>query len=119
MKLGESPRLSGEEFERLAADISLAAVATLAARRRQSWRDDLVNWSRLMIPLAVAAGVAAVLLLSSSTQETAYPAEQVATTEPPETLFLSAVAGAASGETVIEATLPSYEEHWSMPEVEE
>jgi hypothetical protein len=72
-----------------------------------------------MIPLAVAAGVAAVLLLSLGTQEAAYPAEEVATVEAPETIFLSAVAGGASGETVIEATLPSYEEHWSMQEVEE
>lgn len=119
MKVSEDSGLSEAAFERLTADINLAAAPALAARRRQLWRDELVEWSRLMIPLAVAAGVAAVLLLSWSTQETAYPVEQVAATEAPETIFLSAVAGGASGETVIEATLPSYEEHWSVPEVEE
>ena len=119
MKLGESPELSATEFERLAAEINLAAAPVLAARRRQSWLDELVDWSRLVIPLAVAAGVAAVLLLSSSRREPAYPTEQVAAVEAPETLFLSAVSGGASGERVIEATLPSYEEHWRVPEVEE
>jgi hypothetical protein len=93
------PAYSPGEWERLSQRVLRAAEPTFAARDvRPSWRDDLVGLSRTVIPMALAAGVAALILLNrvetSATRDAA-----------PVSAFLSAMAGETSRETVLDLTL--------------
>lgn len=93
------PAYTPTDWDRLSARISRAAEPALAARApRPTWREDLASLSRVALPLALAAGLAAVILLgrleTSASTETA-----------PVSAFLSAVAGETSRETVLDLTL--------------
>lgn len=93
------PAYAAEDWERLAGRVLLAAEPVFEARtNRPSWGDDMVRLSRFVIPMALAAGLAALLLLNrieaSASQDAA-----------PATAFLSAMAGETTRETVLDLTL--------------
>jgi hypothetical protein len=97
------PAYTAAEWERLGSRIVAAAESALAARvARPSWREELANLSRVALPLALAAGIAAIVLLSRT--------EASASTDAaPVSAFLSAMAGETSSETVLEMTLGNSE----------
>lgn len=93
------PAYSIAEWERLSQRVLRAAEpAFMAQRNRPSWREDLMSLSRLVIPMALAAGLAALILLNrveaSATRDAA-----------PVSAFLSAMAGETTRETVLDLTL--------------
>lgn len=93
------PDYSAEDWERLAGRVQRAAEPVFEARtRRPTWGDDMVRLSRFVIPMALAAGLAALFLLNrieTSANQDAAPA----------TAFLSAMAGETTRETVLDLTL--------------
>jgi hypothetical protein len=93
------PAYSTEEWDRLSRRVELAAEAVFTARAaRPSWRDDLVSLARIALPVALAAGIAALVLLDR--------VETRATNEAaPVSAFLSAMAGETTRETVLDMTL--------------
>ena len=93
------PAYSAEDWARLSQRILRAAQPVFAARTpRPMWREDLVSLARIAIPIALAAGVAALVLLdrveASATKEAV-----------PVSAFLSAMVGETSRETVLDLTL--------------
>ncbi len=93
------PSYAPADWERLAGRVLLAAEPVFEARtHRPTWGDDMVRLSRFVIPMALAAGLAALLLLNrieaSASQDAA-----------PATAFLSAMAGETTPETVLDLTL--------------
>jgi len=92
------PEYTADQWEQLALRIGRAAEPLLKVRRRPSWREELVAFGRYAVPMALAAGVAALVLINRI--ETVAEREAV-----PATAFLSALAGDTSQETVLDATL--------------
>lgn len=93
------PAYSAADWERLGERVRLAAEPVFEARSlRPSWGDDMVRLSRFVIPMALAAGLAALILLdrieASASQDAA-----------PASAFLSAMAGETTRETVLDLTL--------------
>ena len=94
------PTASAEDWERLIRRIVSGAEPVLGLRRpRRSWREDLIALGRVGVPMALAAGMAALFLLNRF--ETAVSTEAAM----PSTAFLSAMAGETSRETVLDLTL--------------
>lgn len=93
------PDYTAAEWERLTARILAAAEPVLSAPvARPSWRDDLGSLSRIVLPLALAAGIGAIVLLSRVEANASRDAAPVSA-------FLSAMAGETSRETVLDMTL--------------
>ncbi len=97
-KVSPLPAYTPDDWERLSQRILRAAEPAFAAAAWPSWRDDLMSLSRLAIPMALAAGVGALILLNrveaSANRDAA-----------PVSAFLSAMAGETSRETVLDLTL--------------
>jgi hypothetical protein len=93
------PEYSAKGWERLIRRVVAEAEPVLLTRRaRPSWREELVALGRIGVPVALAAGVMALVLLSK--------VERAATGEAvPASAFLSALAGETSEETVLNLTL--------------
>jgi hypothetical protein len=93
------PTHADEDWERLTRRIVDAAGPVLRSRTtRPSWREELVALGRIGVPLALAAGIVALVLLSR--------VERTASGEAvPASAFLSALAGETSQETVLNLTL--------------
>jgi hypothetical protein len=93
------PAYTAEDWDRLGRSVLLAAEPVFEARTlRPSWGDDMVRLSRFVIPMALAAGLAALVILNrieaSASQDAA-----------PASAFLSAMAGETTRETVLDLTL--------------
>ena len=93
------PVYSNQDWEQLTRRIVDSAEPVLRTRRiRPSWREELVALGRIGVPVALAAGIIALVLLSR--------VERAATGEAvPASAFLSALAGETSEETVLNLTL--------------
>jgi hypothetical protein len=93
------PAYSPGEWERLSQRIQRAARPVFAARTpRPTLRENMVSLARFAVPIALAAGLAALVLLNR--------VEAIATSEAvPVSAFLSAMAGETSRETVVDITL--------------
>lgn len=58
----ESPDLA--DVERLNRRVSAAVRAQWSPPVQRSWRTEAAGWSRMLVPLAAAAGIAAALLVN-------------------------------------------------------
>lgn len=70
------PPYDAVDWEALARRIHIAALGRRAAAVQHRWWDHAAAWTRAVIPLAVAAGIAAVVLMArdrSTTQATEPP----------------------------------------------
>lgn len=93
------PDLEPAQLERLSRRIVAAAEPLLRVRRSgPAWPEELLPIARIGVPMALAAGLAALVLLSRV--ETTATGEAV-----PASAFLSALAGETSDETVLDLTL--------------
>jgi hypothetical protein len=93
------PAYTIAEWERLSQRVLRAAEpAFLGQVIRPAWRDDLMSLSRLVIPMALAAGLAALILLNRVEARATRDAAPVSA-------FLSAMAGETTRETVLDLTL--------------
>jgi hypothetical protein len=106
----QAPALEPEGWERLTRRIVATAEPLLAARRpRPSWQEELLAFARIGIPVALAAGLAALVLLRRV--ETSASGEAM-----PASAFLSALAGETSNDTVLDLTLGQAGTSLSTPE---
>jgi len=95
------PAYTAADWERLATRIVAAAEPDLAGRApRPAWSEQLGVAARIALPLALAAGLAALVLLNRVEASAASEAA-------PMSAFLSAMAGETSRETVVDLTLGS------------
>ena len=92
------PAYTAADWERLATRIVAAAEPDLAGR--PAWSEQLGVAARIALPLALAAGLAALVLLNRVEASAASEAA-------PMSAFLSAMAGETSRETVVDLTLGS------------
>jgi len=104
------PPLELATWEGLTQRIVAAGEPLLAARRPgPSWRDELLAFARIGIPVAIAASLAALVLLRRV--ETSASGEAM-----PASAFLSALAGETSNDTVLDLTLGEAGTSLSTPE---
>lgn len=90
--LSPSPSLEAHDVDRLARGIG----ARIALDRGTGWRTDIVSLGRVWAPLAVAAGLAALILIGTGL----LPAPRQ---DSPETALAEALAGGSTG-LVLETT---------------
>lgn len=104
------PAHSAAEWESLAVRIVAQAEPLLAARSANpATRKRPVDLRRMGFPLALAAGIAALVLLARLSSTTPDPTEATSA-------FLAALAGEVSQETVLDATLGQPGETWLLAE---
>ena len=94
-----TPALGADDVDRLARSIA-ARVAQEPPPATGGWRDDIVRLGRVVAPLALAAGLAAVLLIRSGRL-------QAATETQTETALAGVLAGTTGTSALMQATAPS------------
>ena len=105
------PEMAPEDWERLTRRIVSAGGPVLRVRiPRRSWREELMLLGKISVPVALAAGAAALVLLSHL--ESAVSKEAAM----PSTAFLSAMAGETTRETVLDMTLGDPGQTWLTSE---
>ncbi|HMV31397.1 MAG TPA: hypothetical protein PKA50_04690 [Gemmatimonadales bacterium] len=93
-----TPLLGAADQERLARAIAARIAREPAPAPPRSWHDDIIDLGRVVAPLAIAAGLAAIFLLGSGR----LPAPTSATAE---TAFAGVLAGTSGSASLLESTL--------------
>lgn len=107
--LGRPARLSPEDRDRLVQRIVAQGEPVLARYRGgRLWREELVALGRIAGPLALAAGLGA--LLVSARLETAASTNTVT----PASAFFSALTGETTSAGLLDATLGSADSTWLL-----
>ncbi|MBK6423553.1 MAG: hypothetical protein IPF77_15300 [Gemmatimonadetes bacterium] len=92
------PTLGAADQERLARGIAARIAREPAPAPPRTWRDDLIDLGRVVAPLAIAAGLAAVFLLGSGR----LPAS---TSTSAETAFAGVLAGTSGSASLLESAV--------------
>jgi hypothetical protein len=104
------PLSAAADWERLAQRITAGAEPLLAARSAvPAPRQRPGGFSRMGLPLALAAGIALLVFLTRLDSTTPDPTAATSA-------FLAALAGETSQETVLDATLGQPSETWLLAE---
>ncbi|MBK8002938.1 MAG: hypothetical protein IPK12_03085 [Gemmatimonadetes bacterium] len=108
------PPLAPEAFERLAFRIRAEAAPVLAQHaRRDEWNRQVVRAGRVLAPLALAAGLAGLLLMSRAAESATGSLQTVAEATPGST-FLAALRGEATTDGLLDVTLGSTGGEWML-----
>lgn len=108
------PPLPPEAFERLASRIRAEAAPVLAQHaRRDEWNRQVVRAGRVLAPLALAAGLAGLLLMSRAAESPASGTQTAAEATPGST-FLAALRGEATTDGLLDVTLGSTGGEWML-----
>lgn len=108
------PPLAPEAFERLASRIRAEAAPVLAQHaRRDEWNRQVVRAGRVLAPLALAAGLAGLLLMSRAAESATGGLQTVAEATPGST-FLAALRGEATTDGLLDVTLGSTGGEWML-----
>lgn len=93
-----TPILGAADEERLARAIAARIAREPAPAPPPSWPDDVIDLGRVVAPLAIAAGLAAIFLLGSGK----LPANSGTTAE---TAFAGVLAGTSGSASLLETTV--------------
>ncbi len=93
-----TPVLGAADQERLARAIAARIAREPAPARPRSWPDDVIDLGRVVAPLAIAAGLAAIFLLGSGK----LPANPSTTAE---TAFAGVLSGTSGSASLLESTV--------------
>ena len=97
------------EVERLARKVSAAVRAQWPAAVPRTWRTEAAAWSRTLVPLAAAAGIAAAVLLS----RIVVPATTIATAAPDSTQLLDVLRRTDAESYLVTVAVTNYQDDWA------
>ena len=97
------------EVERLARKVSAAVRAQWTLPAPRTWRTETASWSRTLVPLAAAAGIAAAVLLS----RIAVPATAVAAAAQDTTQLFDVLRRNDAESYLVTVAVTNYRDNWA------
>jgi hypothetical protein len=97
------------DVDRLARRVSAAVRAQWPVPMPSTWRTEAAGWSRLLVPLAAAAGIAAALVVS----RIGVPVSSVATVAPDSTQLLDVLRRTDGESYLVAVAVTNYREGWA------
>lgn len=97
------------DVERLARRVSAAVRAEWQAPMPRTWRTEAAGWSRVIVPLAAAAGIAAALLVG----RIGVPAATVASTAQDSTQLYDVLRRNDAENYLVAVAVTNYREDWA------
>ena len=97
------------DVERLARKVSAAVRAQWPAAMPRTWRTEAAAWSRTLVPLAAAAGIAAAVLLS----RIEVPTTSVATAAQDSTQLFDVLRRTDAESYLVTVAVTNYRDDWA------